>query len=366
MLLNTEVGTTLACSLYLVRSNIGMTADDAVESVMTELEYRRRFGLVLTTETTNLRGSLMQSARELRVFANAVGMSEQDLRSQSEVAENHIDMLQANAMMLGANSDEIINSTQTISRQLGAAGLGDLINPLFEAISKGSTGLSEEFIEIGKVAPELITMVEKEAASFAMTGQLNAELSGDIIEFMRNLSDEQMRTMFQLQAAGDGGATALNNLRKNVNRLTKEQIDALTSGELDTSRLSVLDSFNTLGFIVNQATASIGDMGKVAVLSALGFDDAASGTVDFNKGITSLSENILDMVTNVFGKNTRVYEVMNSFNEYIKTMFGDITDEEEIEKALSAKSTTAELKKKSKCNVQNVHMFTKPQLIMIL
>ena len=316
--------------------DIGMTADDAVESVMTELEYRRRFGLVLTTETVNLRSSLMQSARELRVFANAVGMSEADLRAQSEVAENHIDMLQANAMMLGANSDEIINSTQTISRQLGAAGLGDLINPLFEAISKGSTGLSEEFIEIGKVAPELITMVEKEAASFAMTGQLNAELSGDIIEFMRNLSDEQMRTMFQLQAAGDGGATALNNLRKNVNRLTKEQVDALTSGELDTSRLNVLDSFNTLGFIVNQATASIGDMGKVAVLSALGFDDAASGTVDFNKGITSLSENILDMVTNVFGKNTRVYEVMESFNNYIQTMFGDITDEEEIEKALSA------------------------------
>ena len=320
--------------------DIGMTADDAVESVMTELEYRRRFGLVLTTETTNLRGSLMQSARELRVFANAVGMSEQDLRGQSEVAENHIDMLQANAMMLGANSDEIINSTQTISRQLGAAGLGDLINPLFEAISKGSTGLSEEFIEIGKVAPELIQMVEKEAASFNMTGQLNANLSSDIVNFVRDLSDEQMRTMFQLQAAGDGGATALNNLRKNVQRLSDEQIQQLLKGELDMQRLSVLDTFNSLGFIVNQATASIGDMGKTAVLSALGFDQAADGTINFNDGVTSLSDSMLDLVENVFGKNTRIYGVMEEFDKYITTMFSGTATDEEIEDALDAFTST--------------------------
>lgn len=307
--------------------DIGMTADDAVESVMSELEFRRRFGLVLTTETTNLQSSLMESARELRIFANAVGMSEADLRQQSEVQENHIDLLQLQAMNMGRNSDEIIRSTQTLSRQLGAAGMEELINPLFEAISKGSTGLSEELIEIGKVAPELLEAIEEEAASFGQTGVLNANLGREIFGIMRSLDKVQLDGLEALVIAGDAGAVSLNNLRKNINKLSKSQIEGIF-GDLDETSLSMLDTFNRFGFIVNQGTAAIGDMGKVAILSALGFDRAADGTFDFNQGITQLANNMLDFTGNVFGKNTGIYDAMENFTKYMKAMFGDSSEEE--------------------------------------
>ncbi len=307
--------------------DMGMTADDAVESVMSELEFRRRFGLVLTAQTTNLQSSLMASARELRIFANAVGMSESDLRAQSEVAENHIDLLQLQAMNMGRNSDEIIRSTQTLSRQLGAAGMEELINPLFEAISKGSTGLSEELIEIGKVAPELLELIEEEAASFGQTGVLNANLGREIFGVMRSLDQVQLDGLEALVIAGDAGAVSLNNLRKNINKLSSEQIQALF-GDLDETSLSLLDTFNRFGFIVNQGTAAIGDMGKVAVLSALGFDRAADGTFDFNQGITQMAQNMLDFTGSVFGKNTGIYDAMEEFTQYMQAMFGDSSEEE--------------------------------------
>ena len=314
--------------------DIGMTADDAVESVMSELEFRRRFGLVLTSETTNLQSSLMASARELRIFANAVGMSEADLRAQSEVAENHIDLLQLQAMNMGRNSDEIIRSTQTLSRQLGLAGMEELINPLFEAISKGSTGLSDELIEIGKVAPELLEAIEEEAASFGQTGVLNANLGREIFDIMRSLDKTQLDGLEALVIAGDAGAISLNNLRKNINKLSKEQIEA-TFGDLDETSLSLLDTFNRFGFIVNQGTASIGDMGKVAILSALGFDRAADGTFDFNQGITNLAENMLNFTGNVFGKNSNMYDAVENFTNYMKAMFGSAS-EDELEEARTA------------------------------
>lgn len=301
--------------------DIGMTAEDAVESVMTELEYRRRFGMVLNQDTAVLRTSLMTSARELRIFANAVGMSEDELRSQTEIQEQHVDLMQINAQALGANTDELVQATQTISRQMGAVGLGDLINPLFEAISKGSTGLSDEFIEIGKTAPEIIKLIEDEAASFGMTGQLNANLGKDMVELFRNLSNEQENQIIALAKAGDAGAVAFNNLRKNVNRLSDESIGKVFS-ELDETSLSMLDTFNRLGFVVNQGTSAIGDMGKVAILSALGFDDLGDGTFDFNAGVKKMSENIMSFVENVFGYNSRITDAASQFTEYMDAMFG--------------------------------------------
>lgn len=302
--------------------DIGMTAEDAVESVMTELEYRRRFGMVLNQDTANLRTSLMTSARELRIFANAVGMSEDELRSQSEIQEQHVDLLQLQSRAMGANADELINSTQTISRSMGAAGLGDLINPLFEAISKGSTGLSEEFIEIGKTAPEIIKLIEDEAASFGQTGELNADLGAKMFELFRNLSEEQERQIIALSVAGDAGAQTFSNLVKNVQKLGDEPLDTLLGGKLDDKALSLLDTFNRLGFVVNQGTASIGDMGKTAILTTLGFDDLGDGTFDFNAGVKKMSENIMSFVENVFGYNSRITDAASQFTEYVDAMFG--------------------------------------------
>ena len=305
--------------------DIGMTAEDAVESVMTELEYRRRFGMVLNQDTALLRTSLMTSARELRIFANAVGMSEDELRQQSEIQESHVDLLQLQAKAMGANTTELVQSTQTISRQMGAAGLGDLINPLFEAISKGSTGLSEEFIEIGKVAPELIELVEAEAASFGQTGKLNAKLGKDMFDLFRNLSQEQMDQIVALQIAGDGGAVAFNNLAKNINKLSSESIAKIFS-DLDVKSLSLLDTFNRLGFVVNQGTSSIGDMGKTAILAALGFeqssDEFGNTTFDFNQGVANMSSGILEFTQSIFGHNSRITDSVKLFTDYISAMFG--------------------------------------------
>ena len=131
--------------------DLGMTADDAVESVMNELEYRRRFGIVLSQSTLELQSGLIRSARELRVFANAVGISEADLRQQAEIQEQHIDLMAGQAKAMGKNESEMenmINAAQRTSRVLAAIGGEDLINPLFESISKGATGLSDEFVEM--------------------------------------------------------------------------------------------------------------------------------------------------------------------------------------------------------------------------
>ena len=315
--------------------DIGMTAEDAVESVMTELEYRRRFGMVLNQDTAVLRTSLMTSARELRIFANAVGMSEDELRSQREIQEQHVDLMQINAQALGANTDELVQATQTISGQMAAVGLGDLINPLFEAISKGSTGLSDEFIEIGKTAPEIIKLIEDEAASFGMTGQLNANLGKDMVELFRNLSNEQERQIIALAKAGDAGAVAFNNLRKNVNRLSDESIGKVFS-DLDDKSLTLLDTFNRLGFVVNQGTSAIGDMGKVAILSALGFDKDADGRFDFNQGIKKMSNTLENVVENIFGYNNGITDATKKFTNYMSVMFGGQGDDsaEEYEKKL--------------------------------
>jgi hypothetical protein len=306
--------------------DIGMTAEDAVESVMTELEYRRRFGMVLNQDTASLRTSLMTSARELRIFANAVGMSEDELRSQREISEQHVDLLQLQAKAMGANTDELIQNTQRISGQMAAAGLSELINPLFEAISKGSTGLSDEFIEIGKTAPEIIKLIEDEAANFRMTGELNANLSKDMFDLFRNLSEEQERQIIALAVAGDAGAVSFNNLRKNINRLSDETIGKVF-GELDDTSLSMLDTFNRLGYVVNQGTSAIGDMGKTAILAALGFDDAGSGTFDFNAGIKNMSNTINNVVENIFGYNNGITDATRKFTDYMSVMFGGQGDD---------------------------------------
>ena len=319
--------------------DIGMTADDAVESVMTELEYRRRFGMILTMEGSNLQTSLMRSARELRIFANAVGMSEQDLRDQSQIAEDHIDLMQSQAMAMGANVEAIQDNSRTISMQLAGAGLSDMINPLFESISKGTTGLSDDFVMLGQVAPELFNIVEGAAADFYMNGVLNRDLGKDIVNFMRNLSTTQIETISQMQIAGVEGAALLNNMRKNVQRLEQQQMRMLFD-EFDDTRVKMLDTFNTLGFIVNQATSSIGDMAKTAILSALGFTKNSKGVVDFNKGITRLSKGIVDFTGDVFGKNSYPYIAMEQFGEYMNAMFGGEDDPVKLEKARKAFTST--------------------------
>ena len=310
--------------------DIGMTADDAVESVMTELEYRRRFGMMLNQDTAVLRASLMTSARELRIFANAVGMSEDELRTQSEVQEDHVQLMRLRTEQLGGSTLATAEATQRISRELGALGLGDLINPLFESVSKGSTGLSDSFIEIGKVAPDLITMVEGEAANFRQTGILNANLGRDIINLMKGLTSSQLDAIEALQTAGDAGSVTLNNMVTNLGKYTPEMIAKMLE-PMDEKSLTLLDTFNRLGFVVNQSTATIGDMGKTALLALLGFDKAADGTFDFNHGISVMSDKILQFSKNIFGSNSRITESVGLFTNYLDTMFGGIQEGEDTE-----------------------------------
>lgn len=315
--------------------DLGMTADDAVESVMNELEYRRRFGIVLGQSTLELQSGLMRSARELRVFANAVGISESDLRQQAEIQEQHIDLMAGQAKSMGKNEAELenmINAAQRTSRVLAAIGGEDLINPLFESISKGATGLSDEFIEMGQVLPELLVRVGNESANFLQNGEMSANLGYDIMMMMRNLSDEQQATINNMQRAGIGGAAAIQQMQKNANRLTNEMINAMRL-EPDEERQSLLRTFNSLGFVVNQATSSIGDFGKTALLSMLGFSKTEDGMYDVTQGIEALSENILDLTSNIFGRNSDVYDVVSDFMSYIKLMTGADTDADDLEAA---------------------------------
>ena len=315
--------------------DLGMTADDAVESVMNELEYRRRFGIVLGQSTLTLQSGLMRSARELRVFANAVGISEADLRQQSEIQEQHIDLMAGQAKAMGKNESELenmVNAAQRTSRVLAAIGGEDLINPLFESISKGATGLSDEFIEMGQVLPELLVRVGNESANFLQNGEMSANLGYDIMMMMRNLSDEQQATINNMQRAGIGGAAAIQQMQKNANRLTNEVINAMRL-EPNEERQSLLRTFNSLGFVVNQATSSIGDFGKTALLSMLGFSKAEDGMYDVTQGIESMSETILDLTSNIFGRNSDMYDVVNDFMSYIKLMTGADTDADDLEAA---------------------------------
>ena len=315
--------------------DLGMTADDAVESVMNELEYRRRFGIVLSQSTLELQSGLIRSARELRVFANAVGISEADLRQQAEIQEQHIDLMAGQAKAMGKNESEMenmINAAQRTSRVLAAIGGEDLINPLFESISKGATGLSDEFVEMGQVLPELLVMVGNESANFLQNGEMSANLGYDIMMMMRNLSDEQQATINNMQRAGIGGAATIQQMQKNANRLTNEMINAMRL-EPDEERQSLLRTFNSLGFVVNQATSSIGDFGKTALLSMLGFSKAEDGMYDVTQGIEAMSESILDLTSNIFGRNSDVYDVVADFMSYIKLMTGADTDADDLEAA---------------------------------
>ena len=134
-----------------------------------------------------------------------------------------------------------------------------------------------------------------------------------------------MEQIIALQIAGDGGAVAFNNLAKNINKLSDESIAKIFS-DLDMQSLSLLDTFNRLGFVVNQGTSSIGDMGKTAILAALGFeqssDEFGNTTFDFNQGVANMSSGILEFTQSIFGHNSRITDSVKLFTDYISAMFG--------------------------------------------
>lgn len=304
---------------------LGMTADDSVESIMTELEYRRRFGLVLNQNSGELQTSLLRSARELRIFANAVGMSEADLRNESQIREDHTDLMQAQVKAMGGNTMELANNAQSISRALSAVGGQGLIDPIFEAISKGATGLSSDFITLGQNMPELIGMIEKEADRFDRgAGTLNANLGFDLIRLLRNTTQQQRDQLNQMQRAGIEGAADLQNMIRKAQALSEEAINSMKK-ELDPQTLSVLNVFNRLGFVANQVTATLGDVGKTFALEFLGFgrtlDENGNATYDFTKGVESMTKNIRKFAGNVFGYNSPITDSFNSLANYIDNMF---------------------------------------------
>ena len=310
--------------------DIGMTADDAVESMMGELEFRRRFGLVINTETPQLQQSLIRSTKALRQYAQAVGMSEADLRAQSEIQEDNVDQLRLVGMALGASETQIIDDAQEISRQLGAYNMQDLINPMFEAISKGSVGLSDEMTQLATIFPDLFDVVQQEATEFRRTGRLNANLGHELATLFRDMDDIEVSQLRGLVEAGVPAATAISNMQKQIEKLSEEQFEDMRK-ELDTSRLTMQNTFNKLGFVVNQGTSSIGDFGKTAMLSALGFSKNADDLYDFNDGIVNLSDGITDFVGNIIGENNIMYAGFESFNQYIKDMFGGQGEDESLE-----------------------------------
>ena len=304
---------------------MGMTADDSVESIMTELEYRRRFGLVLNQNSGELQTSLLRSARELRIFANAVGMSEADLRNESEIREDHTDLMQSQVKTMGGNTMELANNAQTISRALSAIGGKGLVDPIFEAISKGATGLSNDFITLGQNMPGLIRMIEKEAARFDRgAGTLNANLGFDLIRLLRNTTEQQRKTLEAMGRAGIEGAADLQNMIRKAQAMSEEAINSMEK-ELDPQTLSVLNVFNRLGFVANQVTATLGDVGKTFALEFLGFgrtlDENGNATFDFTKGVESMTKNIRKFATNVFGYNSPITDSFESLATYIDDMF---------------------------------------------
>ena len=326
---------------------MGFTADESVESIMTELEYRRKFGLVLNQNSKELQTSLLRSARELRIFANAVGMSEADLRSESEIRDDHIALMQAHAGSMGANTMELVNNAQTISRGLGTIGAGDFINPIFEAISKGSTGLSDEFITLGQNMPGFIELIDQEAAHFRRTGRLNADLGKRLTVMLREVSPRQQMQLNQMMDAGIQGAAELQIMIRKAQALSQEAIDAQYE-PLDLQKLSVLDVFNRLGFVVNQVTATLGDAGKTFALQFLGFganidEQTGKATFDFKKGVEQLTKNIRNFAGNVFGYNSPITDAFDNLANYIDNMFGgqgadenDAAYKERLDKARGA------------------------------
>jgi hypothetical protein len=280
---------------------------------------------VLNQNSGELQTSLLRSARELRIFANAVGMSEADLRNESQIREDHTDLMQSQVKAMGGNTMELVNSSQSISRALSAVGGQNLIDPIFEAISKGATGLSSDFITLGQNMPELIGMIEKEAARFDRgAGTLNANLGFDLIRLLRNTTQGQRDQLNQMQMAGIEGAADLNNMLRKAQALSEEAIKSMEK-ELDPKTMSVLNVFNRLGFVANQVTATLGDFGKTFALEFLGFgrtlDENGKATYDFTKGVESMTKNIRKFATNVFGYNSPITDSFDSLATYIDDMF---------------------------------------------
>ena len=300
---------------------LGFTSEDALSAMMTELEYRRRFGMVIQQGSNNLQGSLLASVKQIRTFAQAVGMSEDELRNNSTINEEYVDQLRAVGIRAGAGGEEIANKARTISNTLAALGLEDAINPIFESLSKGSTGLSDSFMQLGVAFPDLIPMIDRAAIDFKQNGTLNANLGKEIAMTLRNMNNIDIGTLEALFDAGEPGAAAVLNLAKNIEKLSEDQIQDLGK-ELDYTRLSMLNTFNKLGYIVNQGTSSIGDFGKTMLISAMGFDEAADGTVNFSEGITDATDVLKNFIGNTFGRESGIYEAVEHFSEYMTTMFG--------------------------------------------
>lgn len=300
---------------------LGFTAEDALGSMMAELEYRRRFGMVIQNQGTNLQSSFTESVRMIRRFAQAAGMSEQELRDGAEIQEDYVDQLRATGIKLGANGEAIADSTRIISAELKAAGLEDLTNPLFEAISKGSVGLSAETMNLITAFPGLYETIETLASDFQQTGELPKRAGRDLALLLRNLSADQLAYSSALYTAGVDGAAGIQNLSKNIAKLSDEQLEKFDKA-LDTSRFSMMNTFNKLGFIVNQGTATIGDFGKTVLMTALGFDDMSENALDFGDRIAEASQGLRDFVGNVFGRETGIYKTFETFQSYVDTMFG--------------------------------------------
>lgn len=319
---------------------LGFTAEDALGSMMAELEYRRRFGMVIQNQGNNLQSSFTESVKMIRRFAQAAGMSEQELRDGAEVQEDYVDQLRATGIKLGANGEAIADSTRIISAELKAAGLEDLTNPLFEAIAKGSVGLSDETMNLIRAFPGLYETIENLASDFQQTGELPKRAGRDLALLLKNLSEDDLAFSSALYTAGVEGAAAIQNLNKNISKLSDEQL-AKFDKELDTSRFSMMNTFNKLGFIVNQGTATIGDFGKTVLMTALGFDKMAENTFDFNDSVVSVSEGIAEFVGNVFGRESRIYKAFENLTEYMNVMFGGQQGDskEDFEKKLEAART---------------------------
>jgi len=254
-----------------------------------------------------------------------VGMSEADLRNESQIREDHTDLMQSQVKAMGGNTMELVNSSQTISRVLGAVGGQNLIDPIFEAISKGATGLSTDLITLGQNMPQLITMIENEAARFDRgAGTLNADLGFDLIRLLRNTTLEQRTQLNAMARAGIDGADDLNNMLKKAQALSEEAIVSMQK-DLNSKDLSVLDVFNRLGFVANQVTATLGDLGKTFALEFLGFgavlDENGKTTFNFRQGVESITKNMRKFATNVFGYNSPITDSFDSLATYIDDLF---------------------------------------------
>jgi hypothetical protein len=263
----------------------------------------------------------------IRRFAQAAGMSEQELRDGAEVQEDYVDQLRAIGIRLGASGEDIADSTRMISTELKAYGLEDLTNPLFEAISKGSAGLSEESMNLIRAFPGLYETVEQLAYDFQTTGELPKRAGRDLATLLRNLGPEQMEFSSALYTAGVEGAAGIQNLNKNISKLSLEQFEKFNE-ELDTSRFTMINTFNKLGFIVNQGTATIGDFGKTMLITALGFDEMADETVNFSEGLVNMSTSLKEFIGNTFGRESAIYIAVEQFADYMTTMFGGKKDGE--------------------------------------